>query len=298
MASPKSEGRMIRKDISRSHRVAKLSAKALALFTMLIPHYNAHGKMDGNPHTIKGTVVPFITWFDIPTITRCLHEISEKTNVKYFQVDGCWYLHSLNYDEHQALKRKGRDYLPSCPGVVPDQSGTTPGLIRPEVEVEVEVEVEREVDQKHSVAPIGATVPVSPEKRTAKLKAKTEFTELAEKIVGYYEEQIREHRPSRYRAREHIVAILKAPPERGGVSAGVLWECVNQYEPEAARADPQFRKVAGNFFGRDAVYRAYLDAARVEAERHEQEKNRRRTSGSPGGAHEAAPPPDARGVGG
>jgi hypothetical protein len=110
-----------------------------------------------------------------------------------------------------------------------------------------------------------------------------------EKIVGYYEEQIRNHPPSRYRAREHIVSILKA----GVVSAPVLWECVNQYEPEAVRADPQFRKVAGNFFGRDAVYKAYLDAARAEVERHEQEKNRRGARGVAGSTGEAAAPADA-----
>ena len=141
---------------------------------------------------------------------------------------------------------------------------------------------------KNTVAPAGATVPVSPKKRTA--KPRTEHAELSEKIVAYYEEQIRVHPPSRYRAREHIVSILKA----GVVSAPVLWECVNQYEPEAARADPQFRKVAGNFFGRDAVYKAYLDAARAEVERHDQEKSRRRAGGSAAGAAEATPSADAR----
>jgi hypothetical protein len=258
---------------------------------MLIPHYNAHGKMEANPYTVKGTIVPFVGFFDIPTITRCLHEISEKTNVKYFQVDGCWYLHSLNYDEHQALKRKGRDYLPSYSVEVPDKSGTTPGLIRPEVEVEVEleVEVEREVNQKHSVAPCGATVPVLSGNRKAK-PPKTGHAEHAEKIVAYFEEQIRNHPPSRYRAREHIVSILKA----GVVSAPVLWECVNQYEPEATRADPQFRKVAGNFFGRDAVYKAYLDAARAEVEREREEKHRRGIEGGAGAPGAAAAPSDAR----
>lgn len=146
MAAPKSEGRMIRKDISRSHKVAGLSPKALALFGMLLPHYNVHGKMDANPHTVKGTIVPFIDWFDIPTITKCLHEISEKTNVKYFQVDGCWYLHSLNYDEHQEIRRKGRDYLPSYPGPVQEKSGSSTGKVPPEVEPEVEVEPEPEVE--------------------------------------------------------------------------------------------------------------------------------------------------------
>jgi hypothetical protein len=158
---------MIRKDISRSHKVAGLSPKALALFGMLLPHYNVHGKMDANPHTVKGTIVPFIDWFDIPTITKCLHEISDKTNVKYFQVDGCWYLHSLNYDEHQEIRRKGRDYLPSYPGPVPDKSGSSTGEVPPEVEPEVEVEPELEVEPEpevKSVAPDGA----APTKRFVK----------------------------------------------------------------------------------------------------------------------------------
>lgn len=163
-----------------------------------------------------------------------------------------------------------------------DRSVSTPPAPAPGIKVKV----------KDTVAPAGATVPVSPPKRIRKPKAEHEV--LAEKIVAYYEEQIREHRPSRYRAREHIVSILKA----GVVSAPVLWECVNQYEPEAARADPQFRKVAGNFFGRDAVYKAYLEAARAEVERHEQAKSRRGAGGNTGGAQESAAPPDARGVGG
>jgi hypothetical protein len=150
------------------------------------------------------------------------------------------------------------------------------------------------VKVKNTVAPGGATAPVSPEKRKPNSKPKTELAEHAEKIVAYYEEQIRIHPQSRYRAREHIVSILKTPPEKGGVPWPVLWECVNQYEPEAARADPQFRKVAGNFFGRDAVYKAYLDAARAEVVRYEQEKIRRGAGAGAISAHEAGPAADAR----
>ena len=149
---------------------------------------------------------------------------------------------------------------------------------------------------KDTVAPVGATAPVSPVKRTA--KPKTELAEHAEKIVAYYEEQIRVHPQSRYRAREHIVSILRTPPEKGGVPWQVLWECVNQYEPEAKQAEAQFRKVAGNFFGRDAVYKAYLDAARREVERYDAEKARRDARAGSIGAHETGATADARGVGG
>lgn len=119
-------GRKLRQDVNRSKKLAALSQDSLALFFLLIPHFNNHGKMAANPHTVKGTVAPLIEWLDIPTIERCLTEINEKTNVKWFQYDGLWYLHSLSWREHQELRedRLGQDHLPSysgsSPGVVPD----------------------------------------------------------------------------------------------------------------------------------------------------------------------------------
>jgi hypothetical protein len=85
----------------------------------------------------------------------------------------------------------------------------------------------------------------------------------ASQIVGYYEKEIRDERSSRYRARKNVQALLK-----NGCTKEVLWECVNLYASDADHKDPQFRKVAGNFFGRDAVYRNYIDEAKriVEVE--------------------------------
>ena len=80
-------------------------------------------------------------------------------------------------------------------------------------------------------------------------------------IVEYYEKEIRDERASRYRARKNVQALLK-----NGCTKEVLWECVNLYAAEADGKDPQFRKVAGNFFGRDAVYQNYIDEARRKVE--------------------------------
>jgi uncharacterized protein YdaU (DUF1376 family) len=87
--------------------------------------------------------------------------------------------------------------------------------------------------------------------------------DAATKIVSYYEKEIRDERSSRYRARKNVQALLK-----NGCTKEVLWECVNLYASDADHKDPQFRKVAGNFFGRDAVYRNYIDEAKriVEVE--------------------------------
>ena len=131
---------MIRVDISRSNKVSALSPKALSLFTLLIPHFNAHGKMNGDPHFIKGEVCPLIRWLSLPAIKKALKEITTNTNVKWFKFDGCWYIHSIKFEEHQELRtdRSGPDLLPSY-------SGSSPGVVRREVEVEVEVKEEVEV---------------------------------------------------------------------------------------------------------------------------------------------------------
>jgi len=108
------DGRMIRKSISDSKKVAKLSPEALSLFCFLIPHFSSHGKMNGSPHYIKGEVCPRIEWLDVPTIIKCLREIHKHTSVKWFEHDGRLYLHSTNNDEHQNLQdyKKGTDRMP------------------------------------------------------------------------------------------------------------------------------------------------------------------------------------------
>jgi len=95
MADPRTPGRMIRKDASNSKRLARLSPRALALFGMLIPHYDVYGKMNGDPMYIKSEVVPLIPWFSLGVIRKTLAEIDRETNVKWFQNEGRWYLHSL-----------------------------------------------------------------------------------------------------------------------------------------------------------------------------------------------------------
>jgi len=156
---------MVRKDVSNSKKLAALSPKTLALFLMLIPHFDNHGKMNGDPMYIKSEIVPFIPWLTILSIRKALTEIDRHTNVKWFQNEGRWYLHALSWREHQDLRadRLGADSLPSHPSVkVPDKSGRSPGVVPHEVEVEVQGEEEREVElevRKAADASAGALRP-------------------------------------------------------------------------------------------------------------------------------------------
>jgi hypothetical protein len=83
----------------------------------------------------------------VDTIEECLAEISLNTNVKWWvDEDGLAFLHALNFKDHNKLRenRLGEDEYPNWPGENTDESGSSPGLVRPEVEVEVEEEVEVE----------------------------------------------------------------------------------------------------------------------------------------------------------
>jgi hypothetical protein len=137
---------MIRRDIRRSKKIASLSKEAALLFVMMIPHYSAHGKMNGSPYYIKGEAVPLLDYFTIPLIKKCLKEITLKTNVKWYEFEGFQYVQSLSWKNHQTLRenRLGLDELPSFPGNVQ----TTPGCIPPEVEVEVELEVKGKEEEE------------------------------------------------------------------------------------------------------------------------------------------------------
>lgn len=132
----KTEGRMMRKSISNSKGFASLSPEAAVLFCMLIPNLDSYGKLNGGPGYIKDEICPRVSYLTLELLPTLLKEISDKTNIKWFDVDGRMYLHSLSFlKKHQRLStdRIGADTLPSY-------SGFTLELLALEVEVEVEVE--------------------------------------------------------------------------------------------------------------------------------------------------------------
>lgn len=125
MASPKASGRMINRSISESENFASLSPIAAVLFAMLIPHFNAHGKMAAGPGLIKDEVANLIPYLSYENIPEFLQEISDKTNVKWFKQGNKYWLHSINFNsEHQHLdsSKMGTDTLPSYRVVVESES--------------------------------------------------------------------------------------------------------------------------------------------------------------------------------
>lgn len=208
-----------------------MSPESLSLFCLLIPHFNAHGKMLANPHLIKGLVCPLIGWLTPEKVESCLEEISEKTSVKFWHDErGIHYLHSLHWTEHQTLKndRLGPDHLPSwsCviptyPGVVPDNPGVVLELSHKgkgrEVEDEGKVKAKEVPDNfaarcKDARIAIGKTMLSSRDIETIKTWADFSDIEVSSacdlcrerggKAVGYIDTILRENHDKAKKAEE------------------------------------------------------------------------------------------------
>lgn len=122
MASSKTKGRMLNRDISDSKGFSKLSAPAAVLFCMMVPHYTPYGKMNGDPGYLKGEVCPRIPYLTMANIPNYLKQIDEHTSVKWFEHDGRMWIHSIKFiSEHQHInmERVGPDSLPNYSGLNP-----------------------------------------------------------------------------------------------------------------------------------------------------------------------------------
>ena len=100
MGKPITEGRMIRKSISDSADFMLLSPEAAVLFCMIIPHLNSHGKLQGGPAFIKEIVCPKIPYLTLKNIPSLLKEISDKTDMKWFEHDSRNWIHAIHVYRH------------------------------------------------------------------------------------------------------------------------------------------------------------------------------------------------------
>jgi hypothetical protein len=122
MGKPITEGRMIRKSISDSPDFMLLTPEAAVLFCMIIPHLNSHGKLQGGPAFIKEIVCPKIPYLTLKNIPVLLKEISNKTDMKWFEYDSRYWIHAIHFNEHQKLNQNkiGQDLLPTYSELSPD----------------------------------------------------------------------------------------------------------------------------------------------------------------------------------
>jgi len=136
------EGRMLKKAISKSRRLAALQTdSARMLYTWIIPHLDIEGRFFADPSIIKGSVVPRLKAFSEEKITECLSDMASVELITLYTVDNDQYFHLRKFEDHQSLRenREAKSTIPPpslpdnsriTPGVLPDNSGITPAQVK------------------------------------------------------------------------------------------------------------------------------------------------------------------------
>jgi len=129
------EGRMLKKQISRSRRLGELkSDSARLLYTWILPHLDIKGRHEADPSVIKGEIVPRLESFNSKNIQAYLEDMHKVGLISLYRNDGDQFLQFRKFEEHQSLRPDkeacSRIPDPSCSGTtpvqLPDKVGPTP----------------------------------------------------------------------------------------------------------------------------------------------------------------------------
>lgn len=121
------EGRMLKKVISTSLKVAKLkSDSARLLYTWLIPHLDIEGRFSADPNIVKGYIVPRLK-MSSRKIAEYLEDMANNDLIVLYEVDGDKFLQLNKFKKFQLLnpKREAKSLIPKItPELNPINSNT------------------------------------------------------------------------------------------------------------------------------------------------------------------------------
>ncbi len=131
------EGRMLKRQISRSKKLARLKTdSARLLYTWIIPHLDVEGRLEADPHIVKGEVVPRLETFTPENIQEYLEDMESEKLIVLYHYEGDQFLQLVKFEDHQSLRKDkeavSRIPAPSgelsspSPAQLPEDYGTTP----------------------------------------------------------------------------------------------------------------------------------------------------------------------------
>jgi hypothetical protein len=136
------KGRMLKKKISKSRKLAALPSDSDRMFyTWLIPHLDVEGRILADPDCLKGQIVPRIKSWTAEKVQETLHNLAQFQLILLYRADGDQYLELIRFKNEQALKEE-REAKSECPapiksgstqeysGVNPDNSGLNQDQLR------------------------------------------------------------------------------------------------------------------------------------------------------------------------
>ena len=125
------EGRMLNRAISQSKKMAKLSDDtSRLLFTWMIPHLDAEGRMKGDPSLFRAAVCPRLDHITTQQVEKYLKEWDKAEAILWYDADGDKYIYCIGWDRQQRNLRKEREAPSRYPEPPPDllrsKSGVAP----------------------------------------------------------------------------------------------------------------------------------------------------------------------------
>ena len=109
------EGRMIKKEIAKSKKIAFLkSEKARSLYFMIYPHVDVTGRISADPFDIKAICIPLFDW-DVAVIQDTLVALHDSGLIVLYEVEGQQYLQIERFHDFQRIdkKREADSKIPS-----------------------------------------------------------------------------------------------------------------------------------------------------------------------------------------
>lgn len=132
MGTSMADGRMLKKAISDSRRLAELESDTnRLLYTWMIPHLDVEGRITADPDLFKGKVAPRLKNVTPEKVVSALDDMARVGLILLYEVDGDKYLELYNFHKHNKVRedREGKSLIPP-PTDLPDNSGRTQGQVK------------------------------------------------------------------------------------------------------------------------------------------------------------------------
>lgn len=120
------DGRMLKKTISNSKKLAMVSDRAKVIWFMLLPHADIAGRVMACPEIVKGQYLTLLN-YPAKSIQKCLAELHGAGLIILYNVNGDQYAEFTRFADFQSLRpdREGESKIPAPPL----DSGTAPGVL-------------------------------------------------------------------------------------------------------------------------------------------------------------------------
>ena len=116
-------GRMIKKAIANSKKLAMCSDRAKVLYFMMLPHTDVVGRLKTCPKIVKGQYLTMLNYSE-KAIQKCLNELHEVGLVVLYSNNGDQYAEYTRFMDFQSLN-PDREAKSTIPAPTPDNSRVT-----------------------------------------------------------------------------------------------------------------------------------------------------------------------------